>query len=98
LWSWQVIFIKCFLSFQREQWVIKFNSALKASYPWRHAHKLGLQTNMRFHLQGNRKGSMDARGLISFPHNLCNVAVNWDAENQWGLKHLPQIQGSEMAF
>ncbi|EPB68564.1 hypothetical protein ANCCEY_12347 [Ancylostoma ceylanicum] len=70
----------------------ELNACLKASYLWRHVHKMTLSTNMRVHLQGDecarsfaeqllRLGDgtfpVDpATDLISFPSNFCNVVAS----------------------
>ncbi|CAF3254328.1 unnamed protein product [Rotaria sp. Silwood2] len=62
---------------------------LKASYLWRHVHKLELKTNMRVHLQGDVAAGQFAQqllnlgdgkivadptnGLITIPNNFCNI-------------------------
>ena len=68
----------------------ELKACLKASYLWRHVHKLELKTNMRVHLQGDvaagefaqqllslgdGKIAADPRtGLITIPNNFCNIA------------------------
>ncbi|CAF3889485.1 unnamed protein product [Rotaria magnacalcarata] len=67
----------------------ELKACLKASYLWRHVHKLELKTNMRVHLQGdaatgrfaqqllslgNGKIAADpTTGLITIPNNFCNI-------------------------
>jgi ATP-dependent DNA helicase PIF1 len=67
----------------------ELKACLKASYLWRHVHKLGLKTNMRVHLQGDVAAGQFAQqllslgdgkiaadptsGLITIPNNFCNV-------------------------
>jgi ATP-dependent DNA helicase PIF1 len=66
----------------------ELKACLKASYLWRHVHKLGLKTNMRVHLQGDVAAGQFAQqllslgdgkiaadptsGLITIPNNFCN--------------------------
>ncbi|CAF1287602.1 unnamed protein product [Rotaria sp. Silwood1] len=67
----------------------ELKACLKASYLWRHVHKLELKTNMRVHLQsdvaagqfaqqllslGDGKIAADpTTGLITIPNNFCNI-------------------------
>jgi hypothetical protein len=43
----------------------ELKACLKASYLWRHVHKLGLKTNMRVHLQGDVAAGQFAQQLLS---------------------------------
>ncbi|CAF1468876.1 unnamed protein product [Rotaria magnacalcarata] len=67
----------------------ELKACLKASYLWRHVHKLELKTNMRVHLQGDAAAGRFAQqllslgngkiaadpttGLITIPNNFCNI-------------------------
>ncbi|CAF3486417.1 unnamed protein product [Rotaria sp. Silwood1] len=67
----------------------ELKACLKASYVWRHVHKLELKTNMRVHLQGDAAAGQFAQqllslgdgkiaadpttGLITIPNNFCNI-------------------------
>ncbi|CAF1454121.1 unnamed protein product [Rotaria sp. Silwood1] len=67
----------------------ELKACLKASYLWRHVHKLELKTNMRVHLQGDVAAGQFAQqllnlgdgkivadptnGLITIPNNFCNI-------------------------
>ncbi|CAF4619086.1 unnamed protein product, partial [Rotaria magnacalcarata] len=67
----------------------ELKACLKASYLWRHVHKLELKTNMRVHLQGDAASGQFAQqllslgdgkiaadpttGLITIPNNFCNI-------------------------
>ncbi|RCN39181.1 hypothetical protein ANCCAN_14906 [Ancylostoma caninum] len=72
----------------------EINACLKASYLWRHVHKMTLTMNMRVHLRGvecahsfaeqllrlgDGKFCVDSdTDLISFPSNFCNVLASLD--------------------
>ncbi|KIH46987.1 hypothetical protein ANCDUO_22957 [Ancylostoma duodenale] len=72
----------------------ELNACLKASYLWRHVHKMTLTTNMRVHLRGDECAHSFAEQLlrlgdgkfpvdpdtelISFPSNFCNVVASLD--------------------
>ncbi|CAF3348294.1 unnamed protein product [Rotaria sp. Silwood2] len=67
----------------------ELKACLKASFLWRHIHKLKLKINMRVHLQGDVAASQFAQqllslgdgkivadpttGLITIPNNFCNI-------------------------
>ena len=67
----------------------ELKACLKASYLWRHVHKLKRKTNMRVHLQGDvaagqfaqqllslgdgKIGADPTTGLITIPNNFCNI-------------------------